>query len=86
MIQKEEVNGPSRYLTTDWKLAYESVVKLEALKAELLIPGHGKFMLGKELAKGMDLVREFDTKAIPSHGKFVREDDRSVVSHKDLKP
>lgn len=72
LLQKSEVNGPPRYLTTDWKAAWDSVKKLEALKPELVISGHGTAMEGKELSLGLDkLVREFDKIAIPEHGKYV---------------
>lgn len=72
LIQKEEVNGPPRYLTTDWEKAWNSVRKLEALKPRLVVSGHGQVMEGEELAKGLKkLVEEFDKVAIPEHGKYV---------------
>ncbi|MFB9862207.1 MBL fold metallo-hydrolase [Rufibacter immobilis] len=72
LMQVEEVQGPPRYLTTDWPAAWESVRKLAALNPKLIIPGHGKFMEGEALTAGLQkLVDEFDTIAIPSHGKFV---------------
>ncbi|MCW3091594.1 MAG: beta-lactamase-like protein [Ferruginibacter sp.] len=72
LMQKEEVNGPPRYLTTDWQLAWESVKKLDALKPGIAITGHGTPMGGEELRQGLKkLVDEFDTLAIPSHGRFV---------------
>jgi glyoxylase-like metal-dependent hydrolase (beta-lactamase superfamily II) len=72
LIQKKEVNGPPRYLTTDWEAARESVENLFALKPELAITGHGTAMGGTELQEGLKkLVEEFDSLAIPKHGKFV---------------
>lgn len=72
LIQKEEVNGPPRYLTTDWALAFQSVVKLAALQPKLIIAGHGQHMQGEALKAGIDkLVSEFGRMAVPDHGKFV---------------
>jgi glyoxylase-like metal-dependent hydrolase (beta-lactamase superfamily II) len=73
LIQKEEINGPPRYLTTDWPAAWESVKKLEALQPKSVVPGHGTAMKGKDLSNGLKkLVQEFDTLAIPEYGKFVK--------------
>lgn len=72
LVQKEEVQGPPRYLTTDWQAAWDSVRKLAALQPQLIVPGHGTYMEGEELAIGLSkLAAEFDTIAIPDHGKFV---------------
>ena len=72
LTQQKEVNGPPRYLTTDWNAAWESVKKLEALNPAVVIPGHGSAMEGEELTTGLHrLVQEFDKLAIPNHGKFV---------------
>jgi len=72
LLQKEEVNGPPRYLTTDWNAAWESAKKLQELQPQTMIPGHGKAVRGQALATGLQrLVNEFQTIAIPSHGKYV---------------
>lgn len=72
LIQKKEVNGPPRYLTTDWHAAFDSVKKLEALKPELVIAGHGTPMERQELREGLkNLVDNFQSIAVPSHGKFI---------------
>ena len=39
--QELEMNGPPRYLTTDWKAAKSSVEKLASLKPAFAITGHG---------------------------------------------
>src|SRR5699024_6270763 len=66
LMQNEEVNGPPRYLTTDWDAAWNSVKKLAALHPKMAIPGHGVMMDGKDLEEGLQkLVHEFDTMAIP---------------------
>lgn len=72
VTQEEEINGPPRYLTTDWDAARESVEKLEALKPTVAVTGHGHPMSGDELLDGLErLVREFDRMAIPDYGRFV---------------
>lgn len=72
LVQKKEVNGPPRYLTTDWEAARQSVMLLESLHPQLAITGHGTPMEGEELSEGLNkLVNEFDTLAIPDHGKYV---------------
>ncbi|WP_231570044.1 MBL fold metallo-hydrolase [Sporocytophaga myxococcoides] len=72
ITQKAEVNGPPRYLTIDWKAAWDSVKKLEALHPQVVITGHGTTMEGNELTNGLEkLVQEFDSIAIPEHGKYI---------------
>lgn len=72
LLQKTEINGPPRYLTTDWKAAWESVKNLTLLNPSLIVPGHGKVMEGEALEGGLKtLVEEFDRIAIPDHGKYV---------------
>lgn len=75
LVQKQEVHGPPVYLTTNWEMAEESVRKLEALQPQYAITGHGQHMEGRELKEGLkDLVKNFREKAVPSHGKFVRDE------------
>lgn len=72
LVQKKEVNGPPRYLTTDWPAAKQSVETLHALSPSVAVTGHGTAMEGEELAKGLTkLVFEWDELALPSHGKFL---------------
>ncbi len=74
LIQKTELNGPPRYLTTDWAEARKSVEKLAALNPEIAITGHGPAMEGLDLRAGLNkLANEFDTLAVPEHGKFVKD-------------
>lgn len=71
-VQEEEIQGPPRYLTTDWKAALVSVGKLAALQPQLAITGHGKAMKGDALREGLnDLVENFESLAVPSHGKYI---------------
>lgn len=72
LTQEQEISGPPRYLTTDWKAAKESVVKLEALKPDVAVTGHGLPMSGALLSQSLEkLVREFDSIARPDYGKYV---------------
>lgn len=72
LMQTEEINGPPRYLTTDWQAAKRSVEKLAGLRPDMVVPGHGYFMEGAELRKGLEkLVRDFDQVAVPDYGNYV---------------
>lgn len=72
LVQKREVNGPPRYLTTDWQLAKKSVEKLAALHPRVAVTGHGLPMEGEELEQGLTkLINEFESIAVPDYGKFV---------------
>lgn len=72
LTQEREINGPPRYFTTDWEASRESVMKLEALKPEHAITGHGPSISGEELRNGLrKLVDHFDEIAIPDYGKYV---------------
>lgn len=72
LVQKQEICGPPRYFTTDWQEAWESVKKMEALKPQVAVTGHGPAMEGEELAAGLTkLVQEFEKVAIPDYGKYV---------------
>jgi glyoxylase-like metal-dependent hydrolase (beta-lactamase superfamily II) len=74
LTQKQELCGPPRYLTTDWKAAWASVKKLEALEPNIAITGHGLPMFKPELTLRLkDLVENFEQVAIPDHGKYVEE-------------
>jgi glyoxylase-like metal-dependent hydrolase (beta-lactamase superfamily II) len=75
LTQKAEVHGPPVYLTTDWKTAWDSVKKLEALKPDVVVTGHGPSMRGEELKKELyTLAKEFDKVAIPDHGRYVNQE------------
>ncbi|UJH91059.1 MBL fold metallo-hydrolase [Antarcticibacterium sp. 1MA-6-2] len=75
LVQKTEVQGPPVYLTTNWEMAEESVQKLEALKPDYAVTGHGSHMEGEELKQGLKhLADNFKEDGVPSHGKFVRDE------------
>lgn len=70
--QEQEINGPPRYLTTDWQAAKDSVEKLEELKPSVAVTGHGKPMDGDTLSSGLQkLAQHFDEIAVPDYGRYV---------------
>ncbi len=76
LIQKEEVHGPPRYLTTDWPAARESVRMINDLQPLLAITGHGTHLEGAQLSEGLKTLSDnFDTMALPEHGKYVNDSD-----------
>jgi glyoxylase-like metal-dependent hydrolase (beta-lactamase superfamily II) len=71
LFQIKEVNGPPRYLTTDWDAAHQSVKTLASLDPEFLLTGHGQVMEGEEMRLQLkDLAENFQEKAVPKHGRF----------------
>lgn len=72
LIQQKEINGPPRYLTTDWQQAWDSVKKLEALNPQIAVTGHGLPISGDELTTDLaKLVLHFSEMAIPEYGKYL---------------
>lgn len=71
LTQEQEINGPPRYFTTDWKAAFESVKILRDLHPSVAVTGHGTPMTGDLLTKSLNkLVREFQQIAVPDYGRF----------------
>lgn len=74
--QEKEINGPPKYFTTDWALAFDSVKKLAALKPTIAITGHGLPMSGEELTQNLKrLADNFEEIAIPNKGKYVNKEN-----------
>ncbi|MEK4129524.1 MBL fold metallo-hydrolase [Solibacillus sp. FSL W8-0474] len=74
--QEKEMNGPPKYFTTDWALAFDSVKKLAALKPAIAITGHGLPMSGEELTQNLKrLADNFEEMAIPNKGKYVNKEN-----------
>jgi glyoxylase-like metal-dependent hydrolase (beta-lactamase superfamily II) len=72
MTQKQELNGPPKYFTTDWKLAEKSVQTLAALEPSVAATGHGIPMNGSKLKEALPhLAQNFNELAVPDHGKYV---------------
>ncbi|MBK1810209.1 MBL fold metallo-hydrolase [Clostridium sp. YIM B02505] len=73
LTQNKEVNGPPAYFTTDWDASKASVKKLAELRPAIIIPSHGDPMNGEEIGPYLKgLVENFDKKAIPEEGRFVK--------------
>ncbi|WP_396953616.1 MBL fold metallo-hydrolase [Neobacillus niacini] len=71
LTQAQEISGPPRYYTTDWEAAYESVKKLEALKPEAAVTGHGIPMTGEDLRENLRyLTANFKEMAIPKNSRY----------------
>lgn len=71
-MQTPEINGPPRYLTTDWEVAWHSVENLFSLKPRIVVPGHGVALEGIKLEEQLqNLVENFADIAIPEYGRFV---------------
>ncbi|MFE1245233.1 MBL fold metallo-hydrolase [Fictibacillus sp. NPDC058756] len=72
LTQKQEMNGPPKYFTTDWQLAKKSVQALAALQPCVAATGHGVPMNGPKLTEELNnLAENFDELAKPAHGKYV---------------
>ena len=72
LVQRAAVHGPPSYFTPDWPAARRSVQQLAALQPEAAATGHGPVMRGADLRRGLArLAREFDRRAVPSHGRYV---------------
>lgn len=75
ITQTKEINGPPRYLTTDWLKAKESVRKLAYLNPNIAITGHGHPMGREELTEGLTrLVNAFDEVAVPDYGRYIDDE------------
>ena len=78
ITQKRILSGPPKYFTIDWAAAKTSVEKLAELKPEAAATGHGYPMYGEELRESLQsLIKNFDTEAVPSSGRYVKEPARA---------
>lgn len=72
LTQKQDLNGPPAYFTTDWQNAENSVKTLRQLKPTLAITSHGGPMKGEELKVALaNLSANFHQEAVPEHGRYV---------------
>ena len=83
LTQRPEVHGPPAYYTIDWRAAESSVDELAALEPSVAVTGHGIAMRGDRLSHQLhDLAANFERRAIPARGRYVRQPalaDRSGV-------
>lgn len=76
--QEAEMHGPPMYFTHDWQAARDSVRRLAALEPEVALTGHGRPMQGASMREALHrLAREFDTIAVPQHGRYVEDPARA---------
>jgi glyoxylase-like metal-dependent hydrolase (beta-lactamase superfamily II) len=72
LTQKQELNGPPSYFTTDWSDAEKSVKRLQQLNPSLAITSHGTPMKGEELKVALaNLTAHFQEEAVPEQGRYV---------------
>lgn len=84
LLQPQEMHGPPQYFTSDWELAYASVLKLSTLYIQVAATGHGKPMRGVHLRRELArLAAHFYELGVPSIGRYVDQpalsDDHGVV-------
>lgn len=85
LMQREYVNGPPAYFTPDWRAARDSVRELADLEPKIAATGHGVPMRGEKMRWQLgQLARNFETAAMPRHGRYVRKpalmDEHGVIS------
>lgn len=85
LTQRAEVHGPPAYFTPDWEAARRSVQELAWLQPSVAATGHGVPLRGEAMRQELaTLAREFDSRAVPEHGRYVDQpavaDASGVVS------
>lgn len=76
--QKPEMHGPPMYYTQNWDQSRDSVQRLAALEPELVVTGHGPAMRGVEMRAALHLLAQnFDSVAVPDHGKYLESPTRA---------
>jgi glyoxylase-like metal-dependent hydrolase (beta-lactamase superfamily II) len=85
LTQRQELNGPPAYFTIDWEKARHSVETLANLRPTLVAAGHGRPMRDESVVQELArLAREFDQRARPRRGRYVRQpavtDEQGVVT------
>lgn len=85
LTQRPEIHGPPAYYTTDWESAKDSVRRLSDLEPEVAATGHGRPLRGPLMRQALrSLAQNFETLAVPRHGRYVNEpaiaDANGVVS------
>lgn len=85
LTQRPEVHGPPAYFTPDWGASGRSVQELAWLQPSVAATGHGVPLRGETMRRELaTLAREFDSRAVPEHGRYVDQpavaDASGVVS------
>lgn len=74
LTQRLEIHGPPAYATTDWDAARASVEALAGLDVRVLATGHGRPIRGDTVSEAIRLLAaDFDSLAVPRHGRYVNE-------------
>ncbi len=74
LTQRPEIHGPPAYYTSDWASAKASVQLLSDLEPEVAATGHGRPLRGPMMRQELrTLAQDFDTLAVPRHGRYVTE-------------
>jgi len=72
ITQEPEMHGPPMYYTPDWTSARESVCRLDSLRPETVVTGHGRAMRGSHMRSALSrLAAEFNSIALPERGRYV---------------
>lgn len=71
-VQKPELHGPPMYYTQNWDEAENSVKRLETMRPETVVTGHGRAMHGETMRRALrTLAINFKNIAVPPKGKYV---------------
>jgi glyoxylase-like metal-dependent hydrolase (beta-lactamase superfamily II) len=86
--QRQVLNGPPAYFTTDWDAARWSVQRLAAMPVDTLLSGHGQPMTGAAMRLDLrNLAEYFDERARPRRGRYVEHDAGEAAFERDwLRP
>ena len=85
LAYRAELHGPPAYYTIDWEEARRSVEALAALRPAVAATGHGPPLKGEAMLRDLEaLARDFDRRAVPADGRYVRRaaraDESGIVS------
>lgn len=90
ILVRRSLHGPSTFATYDWPAARASVEQLARLRPVTIATGHGEPMSGAEVPRQLEmLANQFGGRAVPSHGRYVRQPiavDESGVRYIPDKP
>lgn len=74
LLQRQEIHGPPKYYTQDWRKAAASVRRLALMQPELAATGHGVPLRGPGMLHALrELAVNFEAVAMPEHGRYVQE-------------
>lgn len=74
LTERQEIHGPPKYYTQDWRKAAASVRSLALMQPAVVATGHGVPMRGPAMLDALqDLARDFEAAAVPEHGRYVQE-------------